>query len=206
MSQLIEVSALELWYRRNIKLVQWVFGALLIVGAGYSVYKLRRTAQIQEASSLLANVQTAVSEHDDVVLQGNAERLKTVYPDTHQASFAMLQLARAQAEKQQWQASEQSARWVIEHTQLPVLGDEARIHLAHLQIQDKKWDAALATLNAPVSEEALKPIVDELIADVFAIKGSIEGARSHYQKALAAHPRGDASRDLIEYKLNSLVP
>lgn len=206
MSILIEVSEFELWFKKNQRLVNQVLIGVLVAGALYSMYSYRHRARLTEASALLAAAETAYEKGDGKTVQDAAGQLKNLYADTHQASLAVLQLARYQADKQQLKESEGSARWVIEHAPMPAFTDQARLHLAQLQIQNKQWDDALSTLKAPFSEDVFNPTVTELIADIYAIKGSIAVARSHYQKALTAHPQGNFRRDLIEYKLNNLTP
>jgi predicted negative regulator of RcsB-dependent stress response len=206
MSTLIEVSEFDQWFRKNQSVIRKLLIGLIMAGAVYTLYSSRQRSRLDEAATLLAAVQTGDEKNSTTEIQGAAETLKEKYPETHHASIAMLQLARHQAAQAQWKESEASARWVIEHAALPILADQARLHLAQLQVQSKRWDDALNTIKKPMSEETLEPLAAELTADILAIKGDITRARAHYKRALDAQPSGHPYRELLQQKLTTLAP
>ncbi|MES2206150.1 MAG: tetratricopeptide repeat protein [Pseudomonadota bacterium] len=205
MSTLIEVSEFELWWKKHQKVLRGIAAVILVAGAAYTVYTQQRNARLDSAATLLAAADAGAENKNAVALQGAAEQLQTQHPETHHASLALLQLARFQADQKQFKESEASAKWVIEHAPLPVFKDVANLHIAQLKIQQQDWNAAIATLSQPFSDESYKATANELLADVNAIRGNLVNARSQYTKALNTQPQGHPYRDMIQHKLDSLT-
>lgn len=206
MSALIEISEFDQWLRKNQSVVSKVLIGLITAGALYTLYSTQQRSRTDEAAALLAAVEAGNERNSTTEIQGAAEKLREKFPDTQHASLAVLQLARHQASQAQWKESEASTRWVIEHAKLPIIVDQARLHLAQLQVQAKQWDKALETLKKPMSEAELEPLAAELTADILSIKGDIARARTHYKQALDAQPTGHPYRELLEQKMTTLVP
>jgi predicted negative regulator of RcsB-dependent stress response len=81
--------------------------------------------------------------------------------------------------------------------------DVARLRLAGLLLDDKKYDEALKLLSVkPV--DAYAALYADLRADVLTAQGKTAEARAAYQVALDKSDAGSQYRRLIELKLDAL--
>ena len=75
--------------------------------------------------------------------------------------------------------------------------------LATVQLQQQKYDAALATLSMP-SDEAYAGILLETKGDVYAAQGKRAEAEASYKQALEKMSEDDQSREFLQLKIDHL--
>ncbi len=79
---------------------------------------------------------------------------------------------------------------------------EINLRLARVQLQGKKWDDALKTLDA-IQGEGWTAVVQCTYGDIFLDKGDIKNARAAYNKSLNSDT-SQALQVLLRIKLNNL--
>jgi predicted negative regulator of RcsB-dependent stress response len=93
--------------------------------------------------------------------------------------------------------------WVVDHASEEELQTIARYRLAQIQIDDKQYDAALATLDAkhPASFDGM---FADLRGDALAAAGRGADARAAYENALAKLDPKSAYRNYVQVKHDAI--
>ena len=93
--------------------------------------------------------------------------------------------------------------WVVDHSSEEELRAIARYRLAQVQIDDKQYDAALATLDAkhPASFDGMYA---DLRGDALAFAGRGAEARTAYENALAKLDPKSAYRSYVQVKHDAI--
>lgn len=184
-------------------LITWVailgFGAL----AAWNGWQWWQRDQAIKASAMF-------DELDKAVAAGDAERsarvfadLKERYPRTVFAEQGGLLAAKVQADQGHADAAAAALAWVGENAQQDAYRTMARLRLAGVLLEQKKYDEALAQLDgADVAE--FEALVADRRGDVLLAQGKKDEARAAYQKAWQAMDAGVSYRRLIEAKLTAL--
>ena len=94
-------------------------------------------------------------------------------------------------------------QWVVEHASETGLQDAARLKLASVLLDEKKYDEALKQLDA-THPEAFTGLYSDLKGDVLSAQGKAAEARAAYQQALDKTDAKSGYRNLIQLKLDGL--
>ena len=99
--------------------------------------------------------------------------------------------------------AKKNLQWAIDNAKETEMRDVARLRLAGVLLDEKKYDDALKLLSVkPVDSFAM--FYADLRGDVLAAQGKAAEARSAYQQALEKTDAGSRYRPLIEIKLDAL--
>ena len=93
--------------------------------------------------------------------------------------------------------------WVLQNQQIPFVRALAIQRLATVQLQQKKYDAALATLKMPV-DAAFEALILETQGDVLYAQGKNKEALAVYEQALAKTVQDAPGLQLLQLKADEL--
>lgn len=186
---------------------KWLF-ALLILAAlgylGYTVYQNRTASQNQEAAAVLANiVEKAQNKAPQSEINAELTKLQQSYPHSISAAQATLMAAATEFDAQRYDVAEGHLKWVLSNQKDSLIQALAAQRLGVVLLQQKKYDAALATLDTPV-EADFAPLLMETKGDVYAAQGKNQDAVKSYAQALEQLPPNAVARELLQMKLDSL--
>lgn len=149
-------------------------------------------------------------EFDRAAQAGDAERAGRIFADMKEryprAAFtgqAGLLAAKLAADKGQADAARTSLAWVSESGSESEYRAVARLRLAGLLLDEKKYDEALKQLDGVDSGEFTALAADRR-GDVLMAQGKSDEAKAAYQKAWAALDAKVDYRRIVEAKLNVL--
>jgi len=149
-------------------------------------------------------------EIDRAAQGGDAERAATVFaslkerfPSTAYAEQAGLVVAKVQFDKGQADNARATLAWVSEHATEDEYQAIARLRLAGVLMDQKKYDEALKQLDAAPAKE-FEALVADRRGDILAAQGKREEAKAAYQKAWNAMDPKVEYRNLVEAKLTAL--
>ncbi|UTH72565.1 tetratricopeptide repeat protein [Chromobacterium sp. IIBBL 290-4] len=188
---------------------QWgklIGGAVLAVSLGYLGYKAYNMYQLQQAEKAAASyeaVDNAVAAKDIAKLKSAALQLQGEYAGTIYASRSALVLAKAAFDKNDLDLAASQLQWVLQNSKDDAVKAIARLRLAALHLDQKKYDAAVSELNQE-HPAAFDAQYLELKGDVFVAKGDNAAARDAYKASLAKLTDDDAGRQLVQTKLDAL--
>lgn len=180
------IDALKDWWD---KWGNWVYagvGAFVIGAAGIQGWRYYEARQNADAEVLFRSVEKTAQEvaasKDSKKLSEAATAMADAYPRTFQATDAKLLAAKAAFDAGDLASAKNHLQWVVDNgrdTYKPI----ARIRLAAVQLDDKKFDEALKSLEQ-VKDEGYVSMVADLRGDVLAAQGKKDEARAAYQIAV----------------------
>jgi predicted negative regulator of RcsB-dependent stress response len=183
--------------------VALVLGCLLIAGVqGWRYYTGKRA---ESASVLYGAVSEALRTKDAAKAKDAIAELTQSYASTGYAPRAELLYAKMLYDAGDKKGAATQLQWVAEHASEPELQAVGRYRLAQVQIDDKQYDAALATLDAkhPPSFDAMYA---DLRGDALAAAGRVADARVAYEAALANLDPKSTYRSYVQAKHDALAP
>jgi predicted negative regulator of RcsB-dependent stress response len=129
--------------------------------------------------------------------------MKERYPRTTFTAQGGLLAAKTAADKGQLDAAQTDLGWVADRASESAYRAAARLRLAGILLDAKKYDDALKQLDG-IDDAAFAPLVADRRGDILAAQGKTEDAKADYQKAWAAMDSKVEYRRLVEAKLNVL--
>jgi predicted negative regulator of RcsB-dependent stress response len=198
-----QVDALKAWWKENGK---WVVGALVVglLGfAGMQFWKSHQAGQAAEAAKLYAEVVKQVASNDAKRIGDAADALVSRYGSSAYAPRAQMLAAQASLQARDVAHAKVQLQWVVEHASETGLQDTARLKLASVLLDEKKYDEALKQLDA-AHPESFTGLYADLKGDVLSAQGKVAEARAAYQQALDKTDTKSGYRNLIQLKMDGL--
>jgi predicted negative regulator of RcsB-dependent stress response len=198
-----QLDQLKHFWKQYGNLITWVLIAALGSYAAYNGWTWYQRDQSAKAGAMF-------DELDRASQAGDAERagrifadLKERYPRTIYAQQGGLLAAKTQFDKGQGDAARASLAWVAEHASEAEYQTLARVRLAGVLLDQKKYDEALKQLDAPAPKE-FEALVADRRGDVLLAQGKKDEAKAAFQKAYAGMEATVDYRRLIEAKLTAM--
>jgi predicted negative regulator of RcsB-dependent stress response len=198
-----QVEALKAWWKENGK---WVIGVLvigLLSFAGTRYWKNHQANQAADAAKLYAEVVKQASTNDAKRIGDAADALVSRYGSSAYAPRAQLLAAQASLQARDVAHAKVQLQWVIEHASETGLQDTARLKLASMLLDEKKYDEALKQLDA-AHPESFTGLYADLKGDVLSAQGKVVEARTAYQQAFDKTDAKSSYRNLIQLKMDGL--
>ncbi|MHB1619211.1 MAG: YfgM family protein [Sulfuricella sp.] len=198
-----KVEELKDWWERNGTTVLLAVAVVVAVAAGVQGWRVYQKNQQRQAALAYEAVQNGVQSKDTKLIREAAGQLIEKYPGTPQASRAALLAAGANYESGDAKSAKAQLQWVIEHAKEKGARDIARLRLAGILLDEKSYEAAMKTLEAP-HEKAFDGLFSDLKGDLLAAQGKMADARVAYQAALENMDEKSAYRQVVQMKLDGL--
>lgn len=178
---------------------------VLVVGAylawlGWNAWQRDQGAK---AGSMYDELDRAAQAGDAARANSIFGDMKERYPRTTFTGQGGLLAAKVAADKGQADVARADLAWVAESASEGSYRSVARLRMAGILLDEKKYDDALKQLDG-IDESEFAALVADRRGDILAAQGKIDEARASYQKAAAAM---DAKVDywrVVEAKLNVL--
>ncbi len=198
-----QVEALKAWWKENGK---WVIGILVVALLGFAgtrYWNSYQAGQAAEASQLYAEVMKQAATNDAKRIGDAADALVSRYGSSAYAPRAQLVAAQASLQARDVARAKVQLQWVIEHASETGLQDTARLKLASVLLDEKKYDEALKELDA-AHPESFTGLYADLRGDVLSAQGKVAEARVAYQQAYDRTDANSMYRNLIQLKMDGL--
>ncbi|RLM26363.1 hypothetical protein BIY29_05975 [Brenneria alni] len=183
-------------------------GKALIVGVVLGVGALVgwRFWQNNQSNSAMAS-STSYQLISDQLAEGKAEAVTSAEKfsaenKNNYGVLASLELARHYVDQNDFAKAERQLAQALSQTSDADLLSLVNLRLARIQLQDKKADEALKTLDA-IKSDGWVALAAEVRGDALVSKGDNQAARDAYNKGLSANPP-QALKALLTMKLNNL--
>lgn len=198
-----QLDQLKAFWKKYGNLITWV--VIVVLGA-YAAWNGWHLWQRNQA----ANAGAMYNELEQAAQAGDAERtarifgdLRERYPSTVYAEQAGLLAAKLQFDAGQPDKARASLEWVAEKAGQPEYQAIARLRLAGVLLDEKKYDAALKQIDAVGAKEFAALAADRR-GDVLLAQGKKDEAKAAYQAAWKAMEPNVEYRRLVEAKLTAL--
>jgi predicted negative regulator of RcsB-dependent stress response len=195
-----QVDAVRRFFAENGKAL--AVGVVLGIGAlvGWRFWQSNQNSNMMAASQSYqeASDRLAAGKPDDVAA---AEKFIQANSNSY-GVLAALQLARHFVEQNDFAKAEQQLVLAQGQTKDDNLLSMINLRLARVQLQEKKLDDALKTLDG-VKGEGWTAMTQDVRGDVLLAKGDAKGAREAYSKGIESNA-SQALQVLLRMKLNNL--
>jgi predicted negative regulator of RcsB-dependent stress response len=198
-----QLDAIKGWWNDNGKLVILALVAVAVGLAAFQGWRYYRAQQSERAAALFQQLEGAERANDPKRVREIAAQIRDKQASTQYAALAALSAAKASVSTGEIEDAKKNLEWVVERAKDEDLKDVARLRLAGVLLDEKKYDDALRVLSAK-SGEAYAGLYSDLRGDVLAAAGKPAEARAAYRAALDKSDPNSTYRRLIEIKLDAL--
>lgn len=183
--------------------ITWLLIAALGAYGAFNGWQYWQRSQALQASALYDALEQAAAAGDTARVEQAFKDMRDKYGRTSYAQQAGLLAGKALADKGQAEAAQAALQWVASDASDAGYQALARLRLAALLVQAKKYDEALQQLSGSMPG-AFEPLAADRRGDVYSLQGKKDQARAEYTKAWQGLPADSAYRTLVEVKLTAL--
>lgn len=198
-----QLDAVKQFWKRNGNLVTWLMIAALVAYSGWTGWNWWQREQATQAGAMFDELDKAAQAADVDKVARVFGDLKARYPKTAFAQQGGLLAAKVQAEKGKTDAAQAALDWVSANATETEYQTIARLRLAGLLLDNKKYDEALKQLDAATAS-GFEPLAADRRGDVLMAQGKPDDAKASYTKAWRAMDASIEYRRLIEAKLAAM--
>lgn len=198
-----QLEAMKAWWSRYGTLIMVTAIACLLTIAAFQGWRYYRGQQALAAVTLYEQLVQAERKSEPKRVRDIAVQITDKYARTPYAAMAALSAARASFETGDLAASKASLQWVIEHAREEELRDVARLRLAGVLLDEKKYEEALALVNGKHGE-SFGALYADMRGDILLAQGKRADARGAYLQALEKSDLRSPYRPMIQAKLDAL--
>lgn len=184
-------------------LITWVLIAVFGSLAAWNGWQYWQRTQSAQSTVLYDEVERAALAGDIERLERAMSDIRAKFAGTLPTQQAVLLGAKVLFENGKTDAAREALAWVADKAPDEGYQAIARLRLAAVLLDAKKYDEALAQL-AGSYPPSFAPLVADRRGDVLAAQGKTAEARAEYSKAYGQMEPGAEYRRLVEVKLNAL--
>lgn len=197
-----QLDSLKAWWKQNGQIVMAVAGAAAAGFIGYQSWTYYQHQQSLQASAQYEAL-TQLDIKDVKQIRSVSGQIMEKFSGTPYAARAALMAARANYEAGDAKSARAQIEWAAGHTGEDAVKSIAQLQLAALQMEEKKYDDALKTLNEK-HDPSFDGLVADLKGDILIAQGKPADARKAYAEALTKLDGQGKFRKLTEQKLDAL--
>lgn len=198
-----QIDAIKAWWTDYGKLVLLVVIACLVTIAAIQGWRYYQGRQGGGAATFFSQLDEAEHAKDPKKVRDIAAQIIEKYGSTQYAGMAALAAAKASFMTGEIEEAKKNLQWVIDHAREDEMRDVARLRLAGVLLDERKYDEALKVLSAKAAD-AYAALYADAKGDVLTAQGKTAEARAAYQLALEKSDAASPYRRLIELKLDAL--
>lgn len=199
-----QLDQLKAFWKQYGNLITWTLVVVLGGFVAWNGWNLWQRDQAVKAAAMFDELEKAAQAADADRAGGIFKDLRERYGRTAYAGQGGLLAAKVQAEKSKPDDAQATLAWVAENASETEYRTIARLRLAGLLIDAKKYDEALKQLDAAGGAKEFEALVADRRGDVLLAQGKTEEAKAAYQQAWKLMDEKVGYRRLIDAKLTSL--
>jgi len=202
-----QLEALKQWWARYGNAILGGVAVLVLALAGWRGWQWYQDDRANQAMAYFEALEAAARDNDENSLariQAAAQTLRSDYPTTLYATRGALIAAQALVEKQDYAAARAHLEWVASGSDA-ALAPLARLRLAAVLLDEKRYDEALAQLQNPPAPFAT--LYADRRGDVLAAQGKRDEARAVWETVHASLVAEGQSQlaAIVQLKIDALT-
>jgi predicted negative regulator of RcsB-dependent stress response len=198
-----QLDQLKAFWKQYGNLITWVLILALAGYVGWTLWGNWQREQSVKAGALYEELDKAAVAGDvDKTARVFAD-MKERFPRTGYTQQAALVAAKVQFDKKQTDAARASLTWASENATEDEYRTVARLRLAGLLLDEKKYDEALKQLDGASSKEFTALVADRR-GDVLLAQGKKDEAKTAFEQAWKTMDESLEYRRMVESKLIAL--
>jgi predicted negative regulator of RcsB-dependent stress response len=198
-----QLESLKAFWKQYGNLITWLLIAVLGAYAAWNGWNWWQRDQATKAAAMFEELDRAVQAGDAAKAGGVFADMKERFGRTTFTQQGGLLAAKVQVEKGQLDAATATLSWLGDNATEPEYRTVARLRLAGVFLDQKKYDEALKQLDAAGAKEFAALVADRR-GDVLMAQGKNDAAKAAYFEAWKAMDATVGYRRLIEAKLTVL--
>jgi len=198
-----QLDQLKQFWNQYGNLITWVVIIALALFAAWNGWNMWQRDQAVKAGAMYDEVDKTVQGGDVARATALFTTLKDRYPHTAFAEQAALLLSKLQFDKGHADDARATLTWVADNAAEDEYRTVARLRLAGVLMDQKKYDDALKQLDGANSKE-FEALVADRRGDILLVQGKPNDAKAAYQKAWNTMDSKVEYRRLLEAKLTAL--
>jgi predicted negative regulator of RcsB-dependent stress response len=198
-----QLDAIKGWWNDYGKLVMLAVVACLVTLAAFQGWRYYKAQQAERAAALYTQLDQAERANESKKVRDIAVQLIDKHGSTQYAGMAALSAAKASFTTGELEEAKKNLEWATKNARDEEMRDVARLRLAGVLLDEKKYDEALKLL-ATEPKASYAALYADLRGDVLSAQGKSVEARAAYQLALDKSDARSQYRPLIEMKLDAL--
>jgi predicted negative regulator of RcsB-dependent stress response len=199
-----QLDQLKGFWKQNGNVITWVLIAALAMYAGWNGWNWWQRDQAVQSGAMFDELDKAAAAGDATRAAGIFADMKERFPRTAYTQQGGLMAAKLQFDKGQIEPAQATLAWVAEHATEAEYQTVARLRLAGLLLDQKKYDEALKQLDGATGAAEFTALVADRRGDVLKAQGKTDEAKAAYTQAWKAMDAKVEYRRLIEAKLTAL--
>jgi predicted negative regulator of RcsB-dependent stress response len=198
-----QIDELKAWWKQHGGLVIVVLAAVVVAAAGTAGWQWYKRSQSEQASQLYGTLEKAVRANDLKQIRAYSAQLKDKYGGTAYGPMAALAAAKASYEGGDAKGAAADLQWTIDNARDEDVTAAARVRLAGVLLDEKKYDEALKLLDS-AHPESFTGLFADMRGDVLVAEGKPVEAKAAYKLALEKLPAEGNYRAIVQVKLDGL--
>jgi predicted negative regulator of RcsB-dependent stress response len=198
-----QLDAIKHFWKRYGNLITWALIVVLGAYAAHTGYQWWQRDQATKAGALFDELERALQANDLERTVNVFGTLKERYPGTAHTEQAGLLAAKLQFDKGKPDDARTTLTWVADNAKEVEYRTMARLRLAALLLEQKKYDDALRQLDGASAPEFAGLVADRR-GDVLLAQGKKDDAKAAYLRAQVALEEQANYRRLVDAKLAAL--
>ena len=197
------IDALKDWWKQNGTAVYTGVAVFILAVAGIKGWQYYRANRVATVAERYAEFDKVVQGREAKRIREAAQPIMKEFADSPWATRAAFEAGAASFAAGDLPAAQESLQWAVDHAPSPALKGVARLRLAAVLFDQKKYPEALKLLDDNAGP-AFAALTADLKGDIFAAQGKAAEARASYQLVLDKSPADWPGRQLTQIKLDGL--
>jgi predicted negative regulator of RcsB-dependent stress response len=198
-----QIAELKQFWKQYGTLITTLAVAALVAFAGMQGWRYYKNSQSEKASALFTKFGEAVRKNDVKEIRAVGKQMMDGFGSTAYGPTTALLLAKANYENGDAAGAAEQLQWAIDKAKDAETAELARLRLASIRLDEKKYDDALKLLETRHSA-AMETLYADLRGDVMVAQGKSAEARAAYKMAIEKSLPNSAYRSVVQIKLDAL--